>query len=83
MVGIPAVIWAKGGWGQVLPLPGGTAPCWVAPPCLRVCLHPWRSTWQVTGAGQAVWLCETLGLWLKVCRPRSPVPALQAGDPGG
>lgn len=28
LVGIPAVIWAKGGWGQVLPLPGGTAPCW-------------------------------------------------------
>ena len=27
-MGIPAVIWAKGGWGQVLPLPGGTAPCW-------------------------------------------------------
>lgn len=49
MVEIPAVIWAKFCPSLVgQPLAG-----W-APACLRVCLHPWRSTWEVSGAGQAV-----------------------------
>lgn len=49
MVGIPAVIWAK-----FCPSLVGQSLAGRAPPCLRVCLHPWRSTWEVAGAGQAV-----------------------------